>query len=377
MKEPFFIHLVAGARPNFMKIAPLYHELKKETWAKTWIIHTGQHYDKAMSEVFFKDLKLPQPHVNLGVGSGPHGRQTAMVLMAYEKILMEHRPDLVVVTGDVNSTLAASLAAAKMGIKTAHLESGLRSFDKTMPEEINRKATDAVADLLWVPSKDACENLIKEGAAEENILFCGNIMMDTLEMLRDRIEARKTHESMGFETGKYGLVTLHRPSNVDDGKTLGRICAALGRISENLPLLFPVHPRTKNNMETFGLLSNLEAHKGVRLVSPMGYLPFMSLVFNCKLAITDSGGIQEETTYLGIPCLTLRPNTERPVTISEGTNSLVTPEDLEQKLKQVLESGPARRPPPALWDGRTAGRIVLHIKRKFLDSDRISTAGQG
>jgi UDP-N-acetylglucosamine 2-epimerase (non-hydrolysing) len=357
------IHLIAAARPNFMKIAPLYHALKKESWASPLIVHTGQHYDLNMSEVFFQDLGLPSPDIHLGVGSGTHAEQTGKVMIAYEKVLLEHRPDLVVVVGDVNSTMAATIAAVKLGIRVAHLEAGLRSFDRTMPEEINRLATDALADYLWTPSEDADENLTREGVPRGKIHRVGNIMIDSFEMLRRRIEADNAIKRLAIEEEKdFVLVTLHRPSNVDDSKVLSALCLALNRISTKIQLVFPVHPRTRKNIETFGLMKALGNGGRVHLLDPLNYVSFMNLALNCRFALTDSGGIQEETSYLGIPCLTLRPNTERPVTIRLGTNRLCSLENLERQVEEVL-SGTERvvcRIP--LWDGRTADRVVALLK---------------
>jgi UDP-N-acetylglucosamine 2-epimerase (non-hydrolysing) len=346
-----------------MKIAPLYHALKKTEWAEPVIVHTGQHYDLNMSDAFFDDLRLPEPHHHLGVGSGSHAEQTGGVMMAYEKLLIAGRPDLTVVVGDVNSTAAASLAAVKLGVKVAHLEAGLRSFDRRMPEEINRIVTDSIVDILWTPSPDADENLRREGAAAEKIERVGNIMIDSLEMMRPRIEAQNAFGRYGLPQRGYGVVTLHRPSNVDQPQTLQRLCAALQRIASEIPLVFPVHPRTRKNLEAFGLYAPLAAAAGMHLDLPASYLPFMNLIFNCRLAITDSGGIQEETTYLGIPCLTLRPNTERPITISRGTNRLCTPEDLEQGVAAALAAASGRPSPLPLWDGKTAGRVAASIVR--------------
>ena len=356
------IHLIAAARPNFMKIAPLYHALKKTGWAEPVIVHTGQHYDLNMSDAFFKDLMLPEPHHHLGVGSGTHAEQTGSVMIAYEKLLIESRPDLTVVVGDVNSTVAASLAAVKLGVRVAHLEAGLRSFDRSMPEEINRIVTDSIADILWTPSPDGDENLLREGVSSEKIERVGNIMIDSLEMMRPRIEGENAFGKYGLIKGGYGVVTLHRPSNVDDPKTLNRLCEALQHIAAEIPLVFPVHPRTRKNLEAFGLYASLTAAEGMHVDHPVSYIPFMNLVFNCRLAITDSGGIQEETTYLGIPCLTLRPNTERPVTVTQGTNRLCTPEDIEHLVASAI-ANKSKVNSPSLWDGKTAGRVVESIKR--------------
>ncbi|CAN2042481.1 UDP-N-acetylglucosamine 2-epimerase [Candidatus Magnetomoraceae bacterium gMMP-15] len=357
------IHLIAAARPNFMKIAPLYHALKKEDWAKPIIVHTGQHYDLNMSDVFFHDLGLPEPDIHLGVGSGTHARQTGEVMIAYEKILMENQPDLVVVVGDVNSTMAATLAAVKLGIKVAHLEAGLRSFDRTMPEEINRLVTDSVADILWTPSPDGDKNLINEGIAPDKIHCVGNIMIDSLEMLRDKIEIPNVYKEFHLTQSNYGLVTLHRPSNVDDVNILKLLCKHLIQISKKIPLIFPVHPRTLKNIENNNLKDSLKQARGLFITEPLNYINFMNLVFNCKFVLTDSGGIQEETTYLGIPCLTMRPNTERPITIDKGTNQLCTLDNLEDKIQIIFSGIAAEKTEIKNWDGKTADRIVNNIKK--------------
>jgi UDP-N-acetylglucosamine 2-epimerase (non-hydrolysing) len=361
------IHLIAAARPNFMKVAPLYHALRKTNWAEPVIVHTGQHYDLNMSDVFFQDLALPAPDIHLGVGSGTHAEQTGNVMIAYEKVLFEKRPDLVIVVGDVNSTVAATLAAVKLGVKTAHLEAGLRSFDRTMPEEINRVVTDALADLLWTPSPDGDENLLREGVAREKIQRVGNIMIDSLEMLRPRVEQDRIYETYDVRPGEYGLVTLHRPANVDNADVLGKIVKGLREAAERLPLIFPVHPRTRKGLEQSGLMARLNG-SSIRLVEPLGYIPFMNLVFNSRVVITDSGGIQEETTYLGIPCLTLRPNTERPITITQGTNRLCSPENLLLEFSEALERRVGETMPIGMWDGHTAQRVVASIL-EFIQDD--------
>lgn len=357
------IHLIAAARPNFMKIAPLYHELNAREGIEPVIVHTGQHYDINMSDVFFSDFMLPDPHIHLGVGSGTHAQQTGNVMIAYEKVLMDERPDLVVVVGDVNSTVAATLAAVKLGIRTAHLEAGLRSFDRTMPEEINRMVTDSIADILWTPSPDGDENLLREGVDEFRIERVGNIMIDSLVMLRSSIDERHTCASFSMVPGAYGLVTLHRPSNVDNPAVLKTLSDALVESSTRIPLVFPVHPRTMMRLKETGLYGELEAAPNVTLAEPMGYKDFMSMVMDSRLLITDSGGVQEETTYLGIPCLTLRPNTERPVTVTEGTNRLCKPETVCDMVDSVLAGVFPRGSVPEFWDGRTAQRVADSIVR--------------
>jgi UDP-N-acetylglucosamine 2-epimerase (non-hydrolysing) len=378
------IHLIAAARPNFMKIAPLYHALKKEPWTEPVIVHTGQHYDLNMSDVFFWDLGLPEPELHLGVGSGTHAEQTGQVMMAYEKVLIESRPDLVIVVGDVNSTMACTLAAIKMNYTSsgnngpqttgyesvrrpivAHLEAGLRSFDRSMPEEINRLVTDALADILWTPSPDADENLIREGVAGVKIQRVGNIMIDSLEMLRGTIQAQAVYKEMDLIIKEYGLVTLHRPSNVDDPQILETLCHILVRISQRVPLVFPVHPRTRKNIENLDLMPVLEKEEGLIISEPINYIRFMNLVFDCRFALTDSGGIQEETTYLGIPCLTLRPNTERPITVQQGTNRLCDLNNLEENVDDVLSKKARKAAKIDLWDGHTAERVVDSIQAFF------------
>ena len=375
--NPISIHLIAAARPNFMKIAPLYHALKKEDWAVPIIVHTGQHYDLNMSDAFFQDLNLPEPDLHLGVGSGTHAEQTGHVMIAYEKVLLERRPDLVIVVGDVNSTIACALAASKISYNPgssiqhpetrnrpllAHLEAGLRSFDRTMPEEINRLVTDALADILWTPSPDADENLIREGISRDKIHRVGNIMIDSLEMLRDKIQKQTVYKEFGLKYGDYGLVTLHRPSNVDDKEDLEKICRTLARIAQKISLIFPIHPRTRKNLQKESLISLIDDSPNFYITEPLNYLTFMNLLFNCRLAITDSGGIQEETTYLGIPCLTMRPNTERPITVSKGTNRLCTKDNLEDYIDSIISGKNLKHTVPELWDGHTAERVVKSIK---------------
>ena len=341
-----------------MKIAPLYHELCKQAWADPVIVHTGQHYDINMSDAFFQDLGLPEPHIHLGVGSGTHSEQTGRVMIAYEKILMDTRPDLVVVVGDVNSTVAATLAAVKLGIKVAHLEAGLRSFDRTMPEEINRIVTDSIADILWTPSVDGDENLLREGIAPEKINMVGNIMIDSLEMMRPKIQAAAFYKELNLEKQNYIVVTLHRPANVDRKETLAPLVNVLIDLAQNLPVIFPVHPRTRASLKRFGLFDVLSNGNGVHFIEPLNYVRFMNLVLNCRMVLTDSGGIQEETTYLGIPCLTLRENTERPVTVTQGTNRLCSIDNVNQMIEKILSQKNGTAPKVERWDGKTAYRVV-------------------
>ena len=363
MKPSVLVHLVAAARPNFMKVAPLYHALSLEPWCNPFLIHTGQHYDTNMSEDFLMDLGLPGPHRHLGVGSGTNAEQTAGVMVAYERVCLEQQPDWVIVVGDVNSTMACALTAKKLCLRVAHLEAGLRSRDWTMPEEINRLVTDAISDLLWTPSEDADENLLREGIPESKIVRVGNIMMDSYEMLRDKIDAEQTTAQLELTPQTYGVVTVHRPTNVDHQEPLSRLTSLILNLSAQLPLVFPVHPRTRKRLEAFGLLGQLQRSPDLHLTEPMGYIRFMSLIKEAKMVITDSGGIQEETTYLNIPCLTLRENTERPITLTRGTNRLVRLDNLGENMNQVMRGEWRQGVRPELWDGHTSERVVKSIKK--------------
>lgn len=349
---------VVGARPNFMKVAPIMRAMGAREGIVQRLVHTGQHYDESMSRVFFEELDLPDPDVNLEVGSGSHAWQTAQVMLRFEPVLLEFAPDWVVVVGDVNSTLACGLVAVKLGIRVAHVEAGLRSFDRTMPEEINRVLTDALADLLLTPSADADENLRREGVPESRIRRLGNVMIDTLCHALDRGRARQTYLGMGLEPGRFVYVTLHRPSNVDARPSLEAIAAALLGFAARLPVVFAVHPRTRQRLRDFELLERLEGAPGMHLIEPLGYLDSLCLTDAAACVLTDSGGLQEETTYLGVPCLTLRPNTERPITITLGSNRLTTLASLAADLGAALRSSGSPRSAPPLWDGRTAERIV-------------------
>ena len=360
------IHLIAAARPNFMKVAPVYHALRRRPDAY-WpvLVHTGQHYDRNMSDAFFGDLGLPPPDHLLGVGSGTHAEQTAAVMVAYERLCLAERPAMTIVVGDVNSTLAAALVAAKLQIPCAHLEAGLRSRDRRMPEEINRLATDAIADLLWTPSPDADANLLSEGVPPHRIDCVGNAMIDAYEMMRPRIAADAGAARLGLHPGAYAVVTLHRPANVDDPRMLAALVQALRRVAARLDLVFPVHPRTRARLDAFSLGQELASAPRIHAIDPLGYVAFMALVETARCVITDSGGVQEETTYLGVPCLTLRDSTERPVTITEGSNRLVSLDTLDGAIDEVMGGRwPAGRR-PRNWDGHAADRVVASLDSWF------------
>jgi UDP-N-acetylglucosamine 2-epimerase (non-hydrolysing) len=365
--SPKIVHLIAAARPNFMKVAPLFHALGLESWCSARIVHTGQHYDVNMSDAFFRDLRLPVPAHHLGVGSGTHAEQTGRTMIAYEEVCRREQPDAIVVVGDVNATAACAMVGAKLWISVVHLEAGLRSRDRRMPEEINRLVTDAISDLLWTPSKDADANLIAEGIPVGKIDCIGNIMIDSFEMLRTKIEAADTRARLALD-GPFAVVTLHRPSNVDERGTLTELVQTFIDLSRELTVVFAVHPRTRKRLEDFGLLGMLTGSAGMRVTEPLSYVEFMSLVTGCAIAITDSGGVQEETTYLGIPCATLRENTERPITLTDGTNRLVKPPDLVAAAREALAGKwPKGRKPP-LWDGHTAERAAQSLRTRIFNA---------
>ena len=342
---------VVGARPNFMKAAPVLHALRTRPGMRQTLVHTGQHYDKNLSDVFFSQLEIPPPDVNLGVGSGTHARQTADIMGGFEPVLLERKPDMVLVYGDVNSTVAAALVCAKLLVPVAHVEAGLRSFDRTMPEEVNRIVTDRLADVLFTPSEDGDENLLREGVSPKNIHRVGNVMIDSLV----RLLPVALQSSMNGLPDRFALVTLHRPSNVDDPEALKRILDSLFAASEQLHVVFPVHPRTRARISQFGIST-----EKLHLLEPLPYIEFLALQKRATAVITDSGGIQEETTYLQVPCLTLRSNTERPITVTLGTNTLVgqDSERLAVELSAILEGRAKRGSIPPLWDGRAGERIA-------------------
>jgi len=356
---------VIGARPNFMKVAPVMGALSAYAAVHQTLVHTGQHYDVNMSDVFFQQLGLPEPDANLGVGSGSHAEQTAQVMLRFENVVLTQQPDLVLVYGDVNSTLAASLVCAKLGISTGHVEAGLRAFDRTMPEEINRVLTDQLADLLFTPSSDGDENLMREGIDPQKVHLVGNVMIDTvIRLLPSAMSTWRQSQWREWEGRRYVLTTLHRPSNVDDPVVLQSFLDAFGEISREIPVIFPLHPRTRQRFDSAAYTARFPQ---VHLAQPLGYLEFLALQRFATAVITDSGGVQEETTYLGIPCLTVRNNTERPVTVTVGTNTLVG-QDMQrllQEVGQILSGGGKRGQIPPLWDGRAGERIAAVIVREL------------
>ena len=356
---------IVGARPNFMKIAPIQREMEKNSALEPLIIHTGQHYDEKMSKLFFDDLELPRPARYLKVGSATHAQQTAKIMVEFEKVVDEEKPDLVLVVGDVNSTAACSMVAAKMGVKIAHVEAGLRSFDRTMPEEINRMVTDTLSDYLFVTEQSGLDNLRKEGVPDEKVFFTGNVMIDSLVYFLDKAKNSNIIDQLNLNGNEYALVTLHRPSNVDVKENFEKLLNAFSEIENDLKIVFPIHPRSRKMLTNFGLDDRISAMQNLVLLDPIGYLDFMKLMHDAKLVLTDSGGIQEETTYLGIPCITLRENTERPVTIDVGTNVLVgsDTELVISEAKKVISGQSKKGQVPDLWDGKAAERIVSIIAR--------------
>jgi UDP-N-acetylglucosamine 2-epimerase (non-hydrolysing) len=359
---------VVGARPNFIKVAPLLKAMDAfRDRLQPVLINTGQHYDQEMVGFFFDDLEIPTPDINLGVGSGSHAQQTARIMSAFEPVCLEQSPDLVMVMGDVNSTLACSLVAAKLGIKIAHVEAGLRSFDRTMPEEINREVTDLLSDYLFTTCEDAGVNLRRQGIPEDRIYFVGNVMIDSLLANLGKARRRPILKKMGLKAKSYALITLHRPSNVDDPADLSRLLDVFEQLQKRLKLIFPAHPRTIKNLEMYGLENRIKAMENLLLLPPQGYLDFLALIDHARLVLTDSGGLQEETTVLGVPCLTLRENTERPITLSGGINVLVGKHPhriMENALKFLDGYNPPGGIPP-LWDGRASQRVVQVILDKF------------
>jgi UDP-N-acetylglucosamine 2-epimerase (non-hydrolysing) len=365
---------VVGARPNFVKIAPLLREMRRDTRLEPLLVHTGQHYGERMSDPFFADLEIAPPDFHLGVGSGSHAAQTAEVMRRIEPVMETARPDVLVVVGDVNSTLAAALTAVKLGVPIAHVEAGLRSFDRRMPEEINRRLTDAISDVLFVTEDSARDNLLREGVDTARVHFVGNVMIDALEIFRPRWEASPIHAQLGLERDEpYAVLTLHRPSNVDDPAALARLIDALQELGRELPILFPVHPRVAQRLAECDAPAQVPTGdapvngKGIVYLTPLGYLDFVALVSRARLVLTDSGGIQEETTILGVPCLTLREHTERPVTVTHGTNRIIgtDPARIVAEALCALDSPPAAAGIPALWDGRAAQRIVRVLVDRY------------
>jgi UDP-N-acetylglucosamine 2-epimerase (non-hydrolysing) len=356
---------VVGARPNFVKIAPILRAARDVPGVSTRLVHTGQHYDARMSDLFFDELELPAPDACLGAGSGSHAVQTARILEAFDVELDAHPADCVLVVGDVNSTLACALVAAKRGVCVAHVEAGLRSGDRAMPEEINRILTDQISDLLFTTERAASANLLAEGIAQERVHFVGNVMIDTLLVHRARAGRRDALNRLGCTPGGYALCTLHRPSNVDTRETAANTVTAIEGLASRLPVIFPMHPRTRAKLHGFGLIERL-ARASVQTVEPLGYLDFLAIMDHARVVFTDSGGIQDETTALGVPCLTFRTTTERPVTVTHGTNRLVglDPAATANAIDEIIAAGCAERPVPELWDGRTAGRILDILMRR-------------
>ena len=359
---------IVGTRPNFMKIAALAEEFKKHKEINNIIVHTGQHYNEEMSKLFFDDLGLPKPDINLNVGSGSYGEQIGNIIIKLEKVLIEGKPDLVIVVGDVNSTFAGALIAKQLGIKVAHIEAGLRSFDLTMPEEINRILTDRISDFLFTTEESGDVNLLNEGISKDKIFFVGNVMIDTMLKHKEKAKESKILEKLNIEKNNYCTLTLHRPSNVDKKGDFENILSILDEIQDKIKIVFPIHPRAKKNIELFNLNEKMKSMKNLILTEPLGYLDFLCLMANSKFVLTDSGGIQEETTVLGVPCITLRKNTERPVTVEQGTNLIVSVDKnqiIEKSLKIVNNKIKAERKIPELWDGKAGERIVNILLNKI------------
>jgi len=366
---------IVGARPNFMKIAPIIRAMKAQPQIEHLLVHTGQHYDEKMSKNFFEDLDIPEPDINLGVGSGSHAEQTAKIMIAAEKVFLAEKPDLVIVVGDVNSTMACTITAKKLNIKVAHVEAGLRSRDMTMPEEINRLCTDVLCDYLFTTDHFANNNLLAEGVPGEKVFFVGNVMIDTLRAHLERAKGLDVWNRFGASRGNYVAMTMHRPGNVDDKEVLSGILVALQHIAESLPIIFPMHPRTAKMLQTFGLQDYMQpvdgsqrpVYSGIWYCEPLGYLDFLNLYLNSRFVLTDSGGIQEETTVLGIPCLTMRPNTERPITVDLGTNVMVgnNPERIMESADEILCGNFKKGQIPPKWDGKAGKRIVNILAREF------------
>lgn len=367
MMKTLKVLVIAGARPNFMKVAPIMKAVETHnsrpgaaaTQIDVKLVHTGQHYDEAMSEIFFRELGIRAPDINLGVGSGSHAAQTAKIMMGFETVCLQEKPDWVVVVGDVNSTMACTLVCSKLGIKVAHVEAGLRSFDRTMPEEINRLVTDAIADLLLTPSEDADENLKHEGVPASKIRLVGNVMIDTLVTNLDKARGNGLLPKLGLNRKQFVYVTLHRPSNVDRKESLITIMTELKRLAGNLPVVFPIHPRTRKMCGEFGI--SLNGDSGLKVLEPIGYHDSLCLTENARLVLTDSGGLQEESTYFRTPCLTLRPNTERPITVTVGSNKLTSLDILTADIKSVLGREVEFGQVPRLWDGKASERIVSSL----------------
>jgi len=358
---------VVGTRPNFIKIAPLVNEMAKHPEIEQILVHTGQHYDREMSKFFFDDLGIPKPDINLGIGSASDVAQTAKIMAEFEKVLLKEEPDLVIVVGDVNSTLAAALAAAKCKIKVAHVESGLRSFDSTMPEELNRILTDHVSDFLFTTEESGNKNLVNEGIDKGKIFFVGNVMIDSLLGHKEKSKQSKILSKLKLEKKDYAVLTLHRPSNVDNKQPLEYVLDILGEIQKKIKIVFPVHPRTLKNLDNFSLMNRIKNQKNLIITEPLGYLDFINLMGNSKFVITDSGGIQEETTVLGVPCITMRNNTERPVTVEQGTNVLVSTDKrkIAEASNKLINGSNFKSKTPQFWDGKAAKRIIDILIKNF------------